>query len=219
MEAPTQSLAETHTNIHAHAYTPKLHACIHAHTHSRARMYRLCALRGEREGVSWAGDPTLLCVCFVLRVRACVHLNRYRAQGWCSKVASWAKNCSKAVTTCEMSMNQTSCCATNMCTWTPLDAKMPVPCSAPKPPAPPEPPAPPKPTTFSCEFLTPEECDANACCNWYIFVCCSSHVLALGSLVFICSMKSVIQYSLSLAFLFPLLPPHPRARLASSAIL
>ena len=120
-------------------------------------------------------------MCFVLRAQ---HLNKYRAQGWCSKVASWAKNCSKGITTCEMSMNQTACCATNMCTWTPLDSKMPVPCTAPKPPEPPEPPAPPKPKTFSCEFLTPEECDANACCNWCAFVLCSSHCLALGSLVF-----------------------------------
>ena len=117
-------------------------------------------------------------------------------QGWCSKVASWAKNCTKSVTTCQMSMNQTQCCATNMCTWTPLDSKEPVPCTGPEPPEPPEPPTP--PPTFSCEFTTAEECDANACCNWW--------ALSLSRcLAHSCSLSPALSLSLSLSLSLALL--------------
>jgi hypothetical protein len=97
----------------------------------------------------------------------------WSAAGWCSAVAAWAKNCSKSVTTCDKVLNQTACCKTNMCLWTPVDTKQLPGCTAPPPPNPPQPPTPPTPPPapgpppkFSCDMATAEECDASPCCNW-----------------------------------------------------
>ena len=90
--------------------------------------------------------------------------------GWCSKVASWAKNCSKSVKMCDSAPNKTSCCSSNMCMWTEKNSKAPPNCTIDPPPAPPGPtPAPPSPgpaPKFSCEMMSAEECDASGCCNW-----------------------------------------------------
>ena len=92
--------------------------------------------------------------------------SKWSPVGWCSQVASWAKNCTKSIHTCEYSANQTQCCSSNMCQWLPKDEKHPTTCMNPDPPTPPTPPGP--PPTFSCSLTTAEECDASACCTWSV---------------------------------------------------